>query len=178
MPRLFTGLAIPVDIALELSFLQGGIRNAKWIDQENYHITLRFIGDIDNNQAEELAENLNSDLGPCLNLELEAVGYFASGQPKAVWAGVKLSERLMALQAKQERLCQLADLAPERRKFTPHVTLARLRGRTSMLEVENFVAQHANFRSRPFHVADVVLFSAKPSTGGGPYLIEQSYPLT
>ncbi len=177
MPRLFTGIPIPTDIALSLSLLRGGIQGARWIDQESYHFTLRFIGDIENGEANELAEALERTAGPGFQLELNGIDHFGRSKPRAVWAGVKDCQALNDLQARQERVCQQIGLQPEQRKFTPHVTLARLKGRASLLEVEDFEARHSGFRVPPFEVSEFVLFSSRPSTGGGPYVIEETYPL-
>ncbi|MEM7430096.1 MAG: RNA 2',3'-cyclic phosphodiesterase [Pseudomonadota bacterium] len=177
MPRLFTGIAIPADIALSLSFLRGGIRGARWIDQESYHLTLRFVGDIENDTAAELVDALGSVTGPRFEMELRGSGHFGNLKPRAVWAAVSAPPELTELQTRQERLCQRLGLAPEPRKFTPHVTLARLKGRVSPLEVEDFEARHSGFRSPPFEVREFVLYSSRPSKGGGPYVVEETYPL-
>ncbi len=81
------------------------------------------------------------------------------------------------VQARQERLCQQLGLPPEQRKYTPHVTLARLKGKVSIMETEHFVARNASFKSRPFEVKSIGLYSSRPSRGGGPYVEEHSYLL-
>ncbi len=177
MPRLFTAIALPEDVALNLSLLSGGIHGARWIDRENYHLTLRFMGNIENGAANELVDALEAITPERFEIELQGTGYFGGAKPRAVWAGVRAPDALEQVQARQERLCQQLGLAPEQRKYTPHVTLARLKGKVSLMETEHFVARHAGFRSRPFEVGSIGLYSSRPSRGGGPYVQEHSYPL-
>src|SRR5918997_307915 len=128
MPRLFTALEIPAEIAFSLSLLRGGLPGARWVDPENYHITLRFIGDIDEPTADEIAGALARVDRPGFDVALEGLGAFGSRRPHSVFAGAKPSPALKELQAEQERIIQRIGLLPERRKFTPHFTPARLKG--------------------------------------------------
>ncbi len=176
MPRLFTGLEIPSSAAAMLSGLRGGLPGARWIDPENYHVTLRFIGDVDERVADEVAELLAGIARRPFEVALEGLGAFGGNRPRAVYATVQPTPALLELQAEQERLCQMAGLAPEGRRYTPHVTLARLRD-TRSHQVAEYLAARGDFRLPAFRVERFVLFSSKPSTGGGPYLIEEAYPL-
>ena len=126
MPRLFTALEIPRDAALSLSLLRGGLPGARWIDVENYHLTLRFIGDVEGHVADEIANALDRVRRPSFPLALSGVGAFGSKKPHSIWAGVTASPDLAALQAEIERICQRIGVAADPRKFVPHVTLARL----------------------------------------------------
>ncbi|MGI9372801.1 MAG: RNA 2',3'-cyclic phosphodiesterase [Hyphomicrobiales bacterium] len=178
MPRLFTGIEIPASVGDDVRMLTGGLEGARWIDPENYHITLRFIGDIDDGTARDVANLMSQTVGDAFSLSLENVGHFGSvTKIRSLWAGVAPCQDLIDLHARQERMCQMAGLDPEGRKFSPHVTLARMRGKTNSLDVEGFLARNAGFKSAVFDVSRFVLFSAKPSTGGGPYLIEEAYDL-
>lgn len=176
MPRLFTGIEIPPDVAMSLSMLRGGLPGARWIDHENYHITLRFIGDVDDDVAHEAAAALDQVKRRAFDLHFEGVDAFGGRRPRAVFASVALSQELLELQAEQERLMQRIGLEPEGRKYTPHVTLARLR-ESSSRDVANYLATRGLFRTPSFRVSRFVLFSSRASTGGGPYVIEESYPL-
>lgn len=177
MPRLFTGLEIPPDVGFTLSLKRGGLTGARWIDPDNYHITLRFIGDVDNKTADDAADNLDY-LSESLRfpIRLTHLGTFGGDKPRALYAGVEPSEALSRLQAAQERMIQRAGLPPEGRKFVPHVTLARLRG-TSAEEVARYIAEAGRFEPLTFSVPRFVLFSSRDSVGGGPYVVEQTYPL-
>lgn len=177
MPRLFTGLEIPADVGFALSLKRGGLAGARWIDPDNYHITLRFIGDVDGQTADEVADSLDR-LSHSLRfpVRLTHMGTFGGDKPRALFAGVEPSEALSRLQSAQERVLQKVGLAPEGRKFVPHVTLARLRG-TSADEMARFIAEAARFEPLSFVPARFVLYSSRDSVGGGPYIVEQSYPL-
>lgn len=177
MPRLFTGLEIPSDIGFALSLKRGGLTGARWIEPENYHITLRFIGDVDNQIANEVANNLDY-LSESLRfpIRLTHLGTFGGDKPRALYAGVEPSEALNRLQAAHERMLQRSGLPPDGRKFVPHVSLARLRG-TAAGEVARYIAEAGRFEPLSFPVARFVLFSSRDSVGGGPYVVEQTYPL-
>ncbi|WP_068310543.1 RNA 2',3'-cyclic phosphodiesterase [Polycladidibacter hongkongensis] len=176
MPRLFTGLEIPSSIALQLSLLQGGLRGARWIDPESYHITLRFIGDIEDRLADEVSFELGRVQRQQISVELDGLGSFGNGKPHAVWARVKPTSALAEMQGEQERILQRLGLPAEKRKYTPHVTLARLRN-TDSTSVAKWLELHGGFRIAPFVAARFVLFSARSSVGGGPYLVEEAFPL-
>lgn len=177
MPRLFTALEIPRDAALSLSLLRGGLPGARWIDVENYHLTLRFFGDIEGHVADEIANALDRVRRPSFQMKLASVGAFGSKKPHAVWAGVQTSPDLYALQAEIERICQRLGIPADPRKFSPHVTLARLRN-SSPLDVAQYLSARGNFSTVPFKVGRFVLMSSRDSVGGGPYIVEEAWPLT
>ncbi len=176
MPRLFTGLEIPSDLALDLATLRGGLSGARWIDSENYHMTLRFIGDIDDATARDISGALEQIKRPPFTVTLEGLDSFGGDRPRAIIAKAKPAVPLVELQAEQERLMRRIGIPPEPRKFTPHVTLARLRA-ASAGAVAAYLAARGLFSSRHFEATRFVLFSSRASTGGGPYVVEAAYPL-
>jgi len=176
MPRLFTALEIPPDIAQSLAMLRGGLPGARWIDPENYHLTLRFIGDIDDALANDIALLLDQVNRRGFDLRFDGLAPFGGRKPRAVVAAVAPVPPLIELQAEHERLMQRVGLEPEKRKYTPHVTLARLRDSTS-LQVADYLSARGPFRVAPFSVSRFVLYSSKTSVGGGPYVVEADYPL-
>lgn len=176
MPRLFIALEVPRNLALSLSLLRGGLPGARWIDVENYHITLRFIGDVDGRTADELVDRLDRIDRPEFQLSLNGIGSFGSKKPHSIWAGVTPSPELYALQGEIERICQRIGLAPDPRKFTPHVTLARLKN-CRLDDVVHYLSGRGNFFATPFTATRFVLMSSKESVGGGPYLTEEVFPL-
>jgi 2'-5' RNA ligase len=176
MPRLFTGLEIPKELSESLSMLRGGLPGARWIDPENYHLTLRFIGDVDDDVAREIAWLLGNVRRRDFQLQLDGLVSFGGRKPRAVVAAAAPSPAVMELHAEHERLMQRVGLEPEGRKYTPHVTLARLRD-SSSFDVAEYLSTRAAFRSRPFPVSRFVLFSSRASIGGGPYVVEAAYPL-
>ena len=176
MPRLFTGVEIPTTIGQALASLRGGLPGARWIDPENYHLTLRFIGDVDDTTAHEVASMLGRIKRGGFDLHMDGVSSFGGRKPRAVVAKVAPAQALFDVQAEQERMMQRIGLEPEGRKFMPHVTLARLRDSSSR-QVADYLAARGLFRTSPFRVERFVLFSSRASVGGGPYVVEASYPL-
>lgn len=176
MPRLFTGVEIPSDVGQALASLRGGLPGARWIDPENYHLTLRFIGDVDDVTAQEVASLLGRVKRGGFELRMDGLTSFGGRKPRAVVATVAGARALIDVQAEHERLMQRIGLEPEGRKYTPHVTLARLRDSSSR-DVAEYLAARGYFRTAAFQVSRFVLFSSRASTGGGPYIVEAAYPL-
>jgi 2'-5' RNA ligase len=176
MPRLFTGVEIPDDVAFDLDLMRGGISGARWIDRESYHITLRFIGDIEEGLAREISYELEGVEAKPFKLRLAGCGVFGGNKPHSLYAGIEESAELRRLQSIHERICQALGLPPEPRKFAPHVTLARLK-EPDLQALHRFIASHNLYKSRVVEVARFVLFSSRPSRGGGPYAVEESYRL-
>jgi RNA 2',3'-cyclic 3'-phosphodiesterase len=175
MPRLFTALEIPAEIRAELALLRGGIFGAHWIEPENFHITLRFIGDVGKGVARAVDETLGAIRRPRLKIEFEALSWFGADKPRAIVVKMRATPPLVELQGEHERRMRLVGLDPETRKFTPHVTLARLRG-ASPLAVADYLGQRF-YAQRQFEAPRFVLYSARDSTGGGPYVVEAAYAL-
>ena len=176
MPRLFTGLEILPAIVQSLATLRGGLPGARWIDPENYHVTLRFIGDVDAAVAREVAFMLGRVRRTGFELRFDGLSAFGGRRPRAVIATLATTPALLDLQAEHERLMQRVGLEPDGRKFTPHVTLARLRDSTSQ-HVAEYLSARGQFHTPPFDVSRFVLFSSRASVGGGPYVVEAEYPL-
>jgi len=176
VPRLFTGFEIPSDVASELSMLRGGVSGARWVQPDNYHVTLRFLGDIDGATARDFAAALDEVQSEPVDVSIEALGSFGGDRPHTLFAKVKLSRDLADLQNEHERLARIVGLPPETRKFTPHVTLARMR-QASVHGVAAWLGARALFRAITFTAQRFVLYSSRESTGGGPYLVEAQYPL-
>ncbi len=176
MPRLFTALEIPAEIASALTLHRGGLLGARWIDPGDYHVTLRFLGDVDRHMAREVDGFLSDLAADPFEVVLDALGSFGGDKPRAVYARVQPTPRLNELQGDLERLMRRLGLPPESRKFAPHVTLARLRD-ASPLDVAQYLAQHPIVRPISFTARRFALMSSRDSIGGGPYVLEAAYPL-
>jgi 2'-5' RNA ligase len=178
MPRLFTGIEIPPEIALALSAYRGGLPGARWIDPENYHITLRFIGDIDARTADDVCSILgDSRWREPITVTIDGLDAFGGSKLRTVFARTSGNGELVDLQAEQERMMRQIGLPPEARKFIPHVTLARLKN-ASPIDVADYMATRSHFQKLIFTAHRFVLYSSKASVGGGPYVIEAAYPLS
>lgn len=176
MPRLFTAIEIAPQAALSLSLLRGGLPSARWIEPENYHLTLRFIGDIEARAADEVVASLDRIERAPFSIALRSLGAFGSKKPHSVHAAVAPSPELEALQGEIDRSLKRLGLACDARRFVPHVTLARLRnGRPE--EVAHYLSGRGDFRTPPFEIVRFGLFSSKDSVGGGPYVLEEAFAL-
>ena len=174
--RLFTAIEIPTDVGLVLEWLRGGVPSARWIDRENYHLTLCFIGDVDTRHAADIDAALADIVRPGFSLQLEGVGVFGGNRPRALWAGAGREPALFDLQGEVAWALTRVGARPEVRKFTPHVTLARLKGGETS-GAADWLSRQGDYRSARFGVSRFVLMSARPSRGGGPYVTERTYPL-
>ena len=176
MPRLFTALELPEAVAGQLALMRGGIAGARWLEPEDYHVTLRFIGDVDGRAARDIAETLGDIGRPKTQVRFDVLSWFGGDKPRAIVAKVKPEPALMDLQAELERRLRRIGLEPETRKFTPHVTLARLR-RVGQASVASYLAARGTLIVEPFTAERFVLYSAREGSGGGPYVVEAAYPL-
>ncbi|MCB1490329.1 MAG: RNA 2',3'-cyclic phosphodiesterase [Rhodobiaceae bacterium] len=177
MPRLFTAIRLPDAVADGLAPLMAGLRGARWIERDDLHITLRFIGDVDGATADDIAEALAEQQEDNFTLSLTGVDAFGGDSPRSVHATVAPAPGLFALQAAQERMMQRLGLKPERRKYTPHVTLARLR-HANRGEVAFWLSSQGDYRSVEWNADAFHLMTARDSTGGGPYVSVMRVPLT
>lgn len=176
MPRLFAGLAIPEEISEELAGLEQPLPGARWIDPDNHHVTLRFFGDVSTRTENDLIDSLANIDNDLFEVRIRGLEASSSREPTAIWASVEVSDPLTRLQAATERAARAAGLATERRKFRPHVTIARLK-RSRDEALARFLQRNARLSLGPFVVERFYLFSAKPHTGGGPYVVEQEFAL-
>lgn len=176
MPRLFSAIEMPRRIAERLTTLRSGLSGARWIDPENYHLTLRFIGDVDGATARDFTNALGEIDLPPFDLKLNGLGSFGGKKPRILFVEIEPSPALDALQRATERAARKAGLPPEGRNFKPHVTLARLRGARPDT-VATYLERQGGVRAEPFTVNRFVLYSSRDSVGGGPYVIEAAYEL-
>lgn len=176
MIRLFTAIELPESVRTRLSLLQGGVPGARWSPADNLHLTLRFIGEVDEPMANDIDDALCSLRAPAFDLTLKGAGEFGGRDPHALWIGVAASDALMRLAAKIESVLQRIGLDAETRKYTPHVTLARLRD-APIVKVREFLAAHTLFDSGPIAVRRFALYSSFPSSNGSLYRVERTYAL-
>jgi 2'-5' RNA ligase len=176
MLRLFVGIAFPPELKLRLSLLCGGVAGARWVDAGNFHLTLRFIGEVDEGTAADIDEALSRLKARRFTLQLAGAGLFGNGKPRQLWVGVEREPVLCTLQRKIEQALIRAGLPPEPRKFSPHVTLARLR-EASPLDLQRFLAANARFRAEPLTVDRFSLIASYPTKAGSIYEDQADYPL-
>ena len=183
MIRLFVGIGLPEDIRARLAGLAAGIQGARWVAPENFHLTLRFVGDVNEALANDVHDALGLVRARPFEMMLSGVGHFETGgEVRALWAGVEKNPDLIALRDRIERAlarigsAQEGGLAPEGRRFMAHVTLCRLRD-SPLARVSAFLGSHAMFRAGPLPVDRFTLYSSLTQDGGSVYREEARYPL-
>jgi 2'-5' RNA ligase len=174
---LFVALELPAEVKDDLARMCHGLPGAKWRSLEQFHLTLRFIGEVDGALARDIELALASVTMPGFELSLAHVGHFGDRRrPRVAWIGVADSEDVNRLNRRTEKaLCDIG-LPTERRKFKPHVTLARLK-ETPIADVASYEATWAGFASAPFRVQSFQLYSSFLSASGAIYTVEADYAL-
>ena len=174
--RLFVALDIPDAVTQTLLMLESGVPGARWQEREQLHLTLRFIGEVDGRDAVGIDDALSAVSAPRFSLQLKGVGEFGGRTPRALWAGVATNQALTHLNRKIETALQRLGLEAEQRKYTPHVTLARLKA-VSRGRVMDYLVDHALYQSAPFEAGEFVLYSSHMTPNGSIYTPERAYPL-
>lgn len=179
MLRLFVGLALPEEVRDRLAFLSAGVPKARWVAPESLHLSLRFIGEVDEILAESIDTNLLAIRAPAFDLTVAGVGTFGQGrQTRVLWAGVERQPALDHLAAKVESAVVRAGMPAEPRKFSPHITLARFRETPPRDRLGAFVQHNEMFRAGPFRVRDFILYRSHLGSEGAHYEALADYPLT
>jgi 2'-5' RNA ligase len=177
--RLFVGLALPEDLRFQLRLLCCGLPGVRWLPPENFHLTLRFLGEVDGGVMEDIDASLAAIRAPRFPLALAGVGHFGNGvKARVIWAGVEKSPALRHLRDKVESAVVRAGLSPEGQKFSPHITLARPNSPPPPARLQDFIVHNSLFRAPPFEVSHFTLFSSVPTKAGSHYAAERSYELS
>jgi 2'-5' RNA ligase len=176
MLRLFVGIEFPPELKLRLSLLETALPGARWIDPGNLHLTLRFIGEITEDVAADVDEALAQLKARRFTLQLAGTGVFGGNRPHTLWVGVERDPDLILLHDRIELALIRIGLAPEPRRFAPHVTMARLRDPVLDM-LGHFLAAHARFRADPLPVEHFSLVASFPTKAGSVYEDQADYPL-
>lgn len=177
MPRLFIAVDLPEKILENLASMAFGIPGAKWVAPDQLHLTVRFIGEVDGALFRDIRDILNEVSAGSFCLQLKGVGYFPPrGAPRVLWVGLEKSEPLQLLRKKIDSALIRAGVAPEGRKFSPHITLARLKN-SPVQKIANFLSGNGLFSQEPFQVEDFKLYSSVLSPKGAYHKVERIYPL-
>lgn len=177
MYRLFIAVDMPHELQERLGNMFFGIPGAKWVTEEQLHLTLRFIGEVDGGMFEDVREALSEIKADSFTMQLKGMGYFPPRKkPKVLWVGIEKNEKLTILRNRVEAAVVKTGLSPEQRKFSPHITLARLRD-SPLKKVTNFLAGNSLFESEPFRVEEFHLYSSLLTSKGAIHQVEATYPL-
>ncbi len=178
MYRLFVAIDLPTHIKEQLTRLSGGVPGARWLTPVQMHLTLRFIGEVDGGVFEDIMAALGEIRRAPFELTLKGVGHFPpKGRPEVIWVGVQKSEPLIALRNKIESTLSHIGIERDRRKFAPHVAIARLRD-VNVPRLARYIIEYNLYESLPFRVNEFCLYSSMLSSSGAIYQVEESYPLT
>ena len=164
--RLFIALTLPDTVLDSLESLQTGLPDVRWTPASQMHVTLKFLGDVADQTAEEMAHAIQEIQQPPLELRLAGLGHFP--QKKAfpvLWAGLEPEETLLGLHAKVESFCGQRGLARDKRRFLPHITLGRMK-RNHPRRLREYLELHHELRSAPFLCDHLALFSSQLSPSG------------
>ncbi|MGQ0558877.1 MAG: RNA 2',3'-cyclic phosphodiesterase [Sphingosinicella sp.] len=176
MQRLFAALRLPREIRQHLLSLMGGISGARWQTEEQLHLTLRFIGEVDRHAARDVLAALGGIHHPPFAVALAGLGTFERrGQPETVWVGVTPHEPLKTLHNKIDQAIVRVGIPPEQRAYLSHITLARIK--RSSGPVRNLIEQSGGLSSSPFTARDFSLFESKLTAEGAVYTELQRFPL-
>jgi 2'-5' RNA ligase len=175
MHRLFVALRPPADQRARLLALMEGVEGARWQDDDQLHLTLRFIGEVDRHRANDIADALGAIRFTPFDIALSGAGMFdRRGIVDTLWIGAIPRDPLAALHRKIDRACVAAGLPPEGRAYLPHVTVARF-GRFGG-DVAPFLARHAGFAAPPFRVDGFTLYESRTGHAGATYEPVADYP--
>ena len=177
MHRLFVAVRPPAFVRAQLLDLMEGLQGARWQDEDQLHLTLRFVGEVERHQAEDVAAALGTIHHPAFDLALSGLGSFARrGTPVTLWAGVTPHEPLKSLHKKIDQALARAGVQPDRRAYAPHITLARLG--PSGDPIRPLMAQAGGISSLPFAVTDFRLYESVLSPHGASHSVVARYPLS
>jgi 2'-5' RNA ligase len=178
MPRLFIAVDLPETIKENLESMSFGIPGAKWVRPEQLHLTVRFIGEVDGALFHDIKNILAEVSAASFSLQLKGVGYFPPrGAPRVLWIGMEKSEPLLLLRKKIDLRLLRVGVEPEGRKFSAHITLARLKN-SPVQKIANFLSGNGLFSQEPFQVEDFKLYSSILSPKGAYHKVERIYPFT
>jgi RNA 2',3'-cyclic 3'-phosphodiesterase len=176
MHRLFVAIRPPSNIREMLRAVMGGIEGARWQNDAQIHLTLRFLGEVDRHRANDIAAALGSISSPAFEIALNSVGVFdRRGKAEALWAGVAPHDELKKLHNKVDRACTAVGMKPDERAYLPHITLARLN--RSSGPVQDFLSLRAGLSSPAFMVDEFGLFESELGREGAIYHIVERYRL-
>lgn len=177
--RLFAAVEPPPLIKSALEGIQSGVPGARWTFAENMHLTLKFFGEVDSDEAEELGYELQRIDMPSFELSLSGAGQFSGGNGlRSLWMGMKPSEPLIDLQTQVDRAARRSGVTPERRNFKPHITLARFSYPPDLHRAKRFLERYARFDRPSFRVSGFSVYSSDLRPKGAIYTTEADFPFS
>lgn len=177
--RLFVAIALPEKVKKQLGNIERPIDGVSWQDTSQLHLTLRFIGSVNNEISEELQNRFAKIDQQSFEMNINGLGRFPErGNPRVLWAGVEEQPELMQLQAKLEEACVKSGLEAEKRDFKPHITLAKVKHSKANKEVKSLINEYNNFRTASIPVSEFVLYNSKLNQAGAVHTPVARYQLS
>ncbi len=176
MQRLFVGIDPPGPVKDQLLLLQGGIAAARWQSRAQFHLTLRFIGEVDRHQAQDISAAMHGISYPAFELALSGSGLFDRKEKiHTLYVGVTPDLLVRTLHNKVDQALSRIGIDPEKKSYLPHITLARLNHHKA--ELANFMALSGGVSGAPFEVNDFCLYESTLTRDAAVYTILERYPL-
>ncbi|MTI98244.1 MAG: RNA 2',3'-cyclic phosphodiesterase [Marinobacter adhaerens] len=177
MPRIFFGLELPSDIKERLLEVRANVPGAKWQSAEQLHITLLFLGRVEENRLEAVVGSARAIQPKPFVLEVSGLRCFGqSRRPRNLWAGVQPAAPVAAIHEALGQRMEKHGFEAERRSFLPHITLARFKRQPG--SVEGLLAEQGAFVFGQFAVTEFALFDSKPGPAGSEYRVIERFPLS
>ncbi|MGE5721599.1 MAG: RNA 2',3'-cyclic phosphodiesterase [Sphingomonadales bacterium] len=175
MHRLFVAIRPSAAVRAQLLALMEGVGGARWQHEDQLHLTLRFIGEVDRHRAEDVAAALDGIHHPRFAIALNGLGTFEKRGKGSLWAGVTPQEQLKVLHKKVDQACLKVGIEPDTRAYLPHITIARVNRSTA--PIDSFVWASGGLTSAPFIVDSFCLYESTLTPEGPVYSIIERYPL-
>ena len=177
MHRLFIAIDLSDEDKKRIGSICYGLPETRWIPEEQIHLTLRFIGEVDGAAYRRIIDALGEVRSEPFELKVRGIGHFPPRRtPRVLWLGLDKREALLQLRRRIEAKLQQTGLAPEGRKFSPHITIARFKN-PPLTKVASFMAAHNLFELPAFRAEEFHLYSSHLTSSGAIHTIEASYPL-
>lgn len=177
MIRLFVGMALPDTVKKDLYAVCHGLPRVKWVEEEQLHLTLRFIGEVDGGLYTDIKDSLQDIRMDAFSVKLKGLGHFPPRKnPRVLWVGIEPQDSVTMLRNRVESVLVKIGLEPERRKFSPHITIARLKD-PPISRVAGFLEEHCLFSTTAFPISDFYLYSSILTPKGAIHKIEAIYQL-
>jgi 2'-5' RNA ligase len=178
MHRLFIAIDFPDEVRESVANMCIGIPVAKWVSKDQLHLTLRFVGDVDARLFSDIQDVLHDVNASTFSITLKGVGYFPPRKkPNTLWVGIEPCEALTILRDEIELLMEELGLEPEKRKYHPHLTVARLRPEAPLDRITGFLAANSLFKVENVPVSEFHLYSSVLMPAGAVHTMEASYQL-
>lgn len=175
--RLFVAIDLPEEVRQNVWGLYSELPAAHWVDRQQLHLTLRFIGEADDKTFGQLKEALASVRSTPFPLALTGLGTFPGGQPRVLWVGIEENEPLRLLQENVEMAVIAGGGAPEHRPFSPHITIARFKDPPPRGLLASYLDRNRDFRCEPFSVCQIHLYSSTLTGRGAIHKLEETFTL-